>query len=150
MCAIFLRSWIALLHFDLKYLMWGLNVNFLSKIISWNLCSSTIGILVESSLSRGSLCGPMLIKEPSVMWLQVRVLVAVVFATTTFASDCLLCQRCVLKDPHRDGGWHNSAGFSSDDQVIWVARLSSNSKNRENLLLTNNKNIFYWNTFVRQ
>ena len=38
-------------------------------------------------------------------------------------------------------GWHNSAG-SSDGQVIWVARLFSNSKNRENLLLTNNKKGF--------
>ena len=38
-----------------------------------------------------------------------------------------------LKDPWR-GGWHNSAGSSSDGQVIWVARLSSNSKNRENQL----------------
>ena len=50
MCAITLRSWIALLHFDLKYLMWGLNVNFLSKIIPRNLCSSTLGISIESNL----------------------------------------------------------------------------------------------------
>ena len=55
-CAITLRSWIVLLHFDLKYLMWGLNVNILSKIISRNLCSSILGILVESSLSTGLLC----------------------------------------------------------------------------------------------
>ena len=37
-------------------MMWGLNVNFLSKIISRNLCYSTIGILVESSLNTGILC----------------------------------------------------------------------------------------------
>ena len=48
-----------------------------------------------------------------------------------------------LKDPRR-GGWHNSAGPSSDSQVIWVARLSSNSKNREKWCLTTR------NTFVRQ
>ena len=48
-CAITLRSWIVLLHFDFKYLMRGLNVNFLSKIIPWNLCSSTMGISVETS-----------------------------------------------------------------------------------------------------
>ena len=41
-----------------------------------------------------------------------------------------------LKDP-RSRGWHNSAGYSSDGQVIWGARLSSNSKNRENPFLTN-------------
>ena len=55
MCDITLRSWIVLLNFDPKYLMWGLNVNFLSKIIPRNLCSSTRGISVESSLSTGSL-----------------------------------------------------------------------------------------------
>ena len=51
----YLRSWIVLLHFDLKYLMLSLNVNILSKIIPRNFCSS-IGILVESSLSTGLLC----------------------------------------------------------------------------------------------
>ena len=56
MCAIALRSWIALLHFDLKCLMWGLNVNFLSKIIPRNLCTSAIGISVYFSLRKGSLC----------------------------------------------------------------------------------------------
>ena len=47
-----------------------------------------------------------------------------------------------LKDPQRGWGWHNSAGSSSDSQVIWVVRLSSKSKNRENPLLTNNKKWF--------
>ena len=56
MCAVTLRSWIALLHLDLKSLMWGLSVNFLSKIIPRNLCSSTLGILVEFSLRTGPLC----------------------------------------------------------------------------------------------
>ena len=41
------------------------------------------------------------------------------------------------------GGWHNSAGSSSDGQMKQVARLSSNSKNRENPLLINNKDGFY-------
>ena len=47
-------------------------------------------------------------------------------------------------------GWHNSVGYSSDIQVVWVARLSSNSKKRENILLTNKEDGFYWNTFVIQ
>ena len=46
-----------------------------------------------------------------------------------------------LKDP-RIGGWQNSAGSSSDGQVILVATLSSNSKNRENSLFNNNKKSF--------
>ena len=46
-----------------------------------------------------------------------------------------------LKDPRR-GGWHNSAGSSSNGQVIEVARLFSNSKNRENTLFNNNKKSF--------
>ena len=46
-----------------------------------------------------------------------------------------------LKDPW-GWDWHNSAGSSSDGQVIRVARLSSNSKNRETPLLINNKNGF--------
>ena len=47
------------------------------------------------------MCGPMLITEPNVVCLLVTVLVvAVVFVTTTLASDYLLCQvlpypRCV-------------------------------------------------------
>ena len=43
-------------------------------------------------------------------------------------------------------GWHNSVGSSSDGQVIWLARLSSNSKNWENPLFynnNNNNNIFF-------
>ena len=91
-------------------------------------------------------CGPMLVTEPIVVWLLFTVLVAFVFVTTTLASDCLLCQvlpclRCVWKI-HEGVGWHYSARSSSDGQVIWVARLSSNSKNRENLLLINNKKSF--------
>ena len=44
-------------------------------------------------------CGPMLVMVPSVVWLLVTVLVvAVVFVTITYASDCLLCQ--VLPCPH--------------------------------------------------
>ena len=46
-----------------------------------------------------------------------------------------------LKDSRR-WGWHNVAGSFSDSQVISVARLSSNSKNRENPLVTNNKKCF--------
>ena len=48
-------------------------------------------------------CRPVLVMEPNVVWLLVTVLVvAVVFLTTTLASDCLLCQvlpspRCVWK-----------------------------------------------------
>ena len=49
---------------------------------------------------------------------------------------------------HKRGGGRNSAGFSSDGQVIWVARLSSNSKNKENPLFNKQqRNRFYWNTF---
>ena len=68
-----------------------------------------------------------------------------------FALSSSSVSTLCLKDPRSPPppGWYNSAG-SSDSLVIWVARLSSNSKNRENLLLTNNKNAFYWNTFVRQ
>ena len=47
-----------------------------------------------------------------------------------------------LKDP-RIGGWQNSAGSSAEGQVIWMARLSSNSKNWENPLL-NNENVFFF------
>ena len=86
-------------------------------------------------------CGSMLVTEPNLVWLLVTVLVvAVVFVT----SDCLLCQilpcpRCVWKIHW--GGWHNSAGSSSNGQVIWVTTLSSNSKNRENLLYNNKKSF---------
>ena len=48
-----------------------------------------------------------------------------------------------LKDPRRVGGWHNSAGSSSDGQVMWVVRLSSNSKVKENVFLINNKVFFF-------
>ena len=38
-------------------------------------------------------CGPMLVMESNVMGLLVTVLVvAILFVTTTLASDCLLCQ----------------------------------------------------------
>ena len=89
-------------------------------------------------------CGSMLVTEPNVVWRLFTVLVvAIVFVTTTLASGCLLCPvpcpRCVWKIHGVGGGWHNSAGYSSDGQVIWVARLSSNSKNSENPLF-NNKN----------
>ena len=52
--------------------------------------------------------GPMLVTEPNVVWLLVKVLVAIVFVTTTLASKCLLCQifpcpRCVLKIHGRSG-----------------------------------------------
>ena len=53
-------------------------------------------------------CGPMLVLEPNVVWLLVTVLVmAVVFVTTTFASDCLLLSSpsvptLCLKDPRRE------------------------------------------------
>ncbi len=89
----------------------------------------------------------MLVMEPNVVWLLVTVLVvAILFVTTTLASDYLLCQilpcpRCVWKI-YGGGGRHSSAGSSSDGQVIWVARLSSNSKNRENSLFNNNKKSF--------
>ena len=70
---------------------------------------------------------------------------AVVSVTTTFASKCLSSPSVPTK-----GSRHNSAGSSSNCQVIWVGRLSNNSKNRENPLLTNKKDGSYWNTFVRQ
>ena len=93
-----------------------------------------------------SLCGPMLVTEPNVVWLLVTVLVvAIVFVTTTLASGRLLCwilpcPRCFERPT--ETGWRNSAGSSSDGQVIWVARLSSNSKNWENPLFNNNKKSF--------
>ena len=36
----------------------------------------------------------------------------------------------------------DQADFFFNGQVIWVARLSSNSKNRENLLFNNKKIVF--------
>ena len=53
-----------------------------------------------------------------------------------------------LKDPRR-WGWHNSVGSSSDSQVIWVARLST-QRIVKTRCLTTTKNCFHWNTFVRQ
>ena len=53
----------------------------------------------------------------------------------------LPCPRCIWKIHKRGLTQFRS---SSDGQVIWVTRLSSNSKNRENLLLTYNKDNFYW------
>ena len=101
-----------------------------------------------------SVCGPMLVTVPSVMWLLVTLLiVAVILVTTTFfPSICFVksFRAHAVFERFTKWGWHDSVGSSSDGQVIWVARLSSNSKNRENPLLTNNKNAFYWNTFVRQ
>ena len=44
------------------------------------------------------------------------------------------------------GGWHNSAGSSSDGQVKWVARLSSNSKNIENPLFNKQQKIVFIET----
>ena len=59
---------------------------------------------------------------------------------------CISFQLFALSNPSMPtlclGGWHNSAGSSSDSQVIWVARLSTNSKNRENPLFNNNKKSF--------
>ena len=86
----------------------------------------------------------MLVMEPNVAWLLVTVLVAILFETTTLVSDCLLCQillctGCIWKI--HGGGRHNLAG-SSDGQVIWVARLSSKLKNRDNPLFNNNKKSF--------
>ena len=85
------------------------------------------------------LCGPMLVTELNVAWLLVRVLVAILFVTTTLASDSLLCQIllcpcCVCVWKIHGEGWHSSAGSSSDSQVMWVATLSSNSKNFANFL----------------
>ena len=54
-CAVTLRNWIVLLHFDIKYLIWGLNVHFFIKN-NRNFCSWTMRILVESSLRREWLC----------------------------------------------------------------------------------------------
>ena len=73
--------------------------------------------------------------------------------------DCHICFRLFalsspsvlmlsLKD-QRSGVDTIQAGSSSYAQVIWVARLST-QRIEKNPLLTNNKNGFYWNTFMRQ
>ena len=87
---------------------------------------------------------PVLVTVPNVVWLLVTVLVvAVVFVTTTFASDCLLCQ--ILPCPHCVWKIHE-VGLTQFSRIFfWQSgnmRLSSNSKNRENPLLTNNKDVF--------
>ena len=109
------------------------------------------GLFVWYTVDKETLsCGPLLVTGPNVVWQQVTVLViAIVFVTTTLASDCLLCQilpcpRCVWKI--HEGGWHNSAGSFSDGQIIWVARLSSNSKKRENLLFNKQQKIVFIET----
>ena len=114
------------------------------KITTWNAWSSHITKATVTIVGLHLVpyqCSSMLVTEPNVVWLLVTVLVAIVFVNTTLASDCLLCQ--ILPCPRyvwkiHGVGWHNSAG-SSDVQVIWVARLSSNSKNRENPLFKNNQ-----------
>ena len=63
---------------------------------------------VSSILPIDRACGPMLVTEPNVVWLLVTVLVvAVVFVTTTFLSDCLLLSSSTvstlcLKDQQRE------------------------------------------------
>ena len=93
----------------------------------------------------------MLVTEPNVVWLLVtELVVAVEFVTTTIVYFAKSFRAHAVFERSTMGGWHNPAGSSPDGQILWVATLSSNSKNRENPLLTNNKNGFYWNTFVRQ
>ena len=62
---------------------------------------------------------------------------------TILASDCLLCQilpcPCCVWKIHGVGDTIQPDLFLT---VIWVARLSSNSKNRENPLFNNNKKSF--------
>ena len=88
--------------------------------------------------------GPMLVTEPNVVWLLVRLLVAIVFVTTKLASVCFVksFRAHTVFERSTEWGWHNSGVSSSDGQVILVARLSSNSKNRENPLFNNNKKSF--------
>ena len=84
----------------------------------------------------------MLVTDPNVVWL----LVTVLFVALCSWLPHLLPAVCFIKsflahvvfERSTEGGWHNS----SDGQVIWVARLSSNSKNRENPLFNNNKKSF--------
>ena len=64
----------------------------------------------------------MLVTEPNVVWQLVTVLpVAVVFVKSFRAH--------AVSERSMDGGWRNSPGSSSDGQVMWVGKLSSNSKN---------------------
>ena len=86
----------------------------------------------------------MLISEPNVVWLLVAVLVSILFVTITLAFVFLVkyFRAHVVFESSTEGRWHNSAGSSSDRLVIWVARLSSNSKNRENPLFNNHKKSF--------
>ena len=69
---------------------------------------SKISPRIQNSYQVKQMCGPMLVPEPNVVWLLVTVLVvAVVFVTTTFASDCLLLSSpsvptLCLKDPRRE------------------------------------------------
>ena len=105
---------------------------------SLNTCPGFYNIFPYLSKSILNSCGPTLVTEPNIVWRLVTVLAAIVLVTTTLAFGCLLCQilpcsRCVWKIHER--GWHNPAGSSSDGQVIWVVRLSSNLKNIENRFL---------------
>ena len=75
---------------------WKATLNSFRDLVWWSHSRKNVSPLI-------SLCGPIVVTEPSVLWLLVTILVvAIVFVTITLASSCLLCQilpcpRCVWK-----------------------------------------------------
>ena len=130
-CLIFPSQILTIIHLTLSQILFGGRRRQISVALKECKCTH---------------CGPMLVTDPNVVWLLITVLVvAVVFVTSALASDCLLClvflcPRCVWMI--HEEGLPQLSQMSSDGQVIWVARLFSNSKNTESPLLTNNKNVF--------
>ena len=104
-----------------------------------------IELIIQAS-SFSTHCGPMLVTEPNVVGLLATVLVVAIvrdyhISFRLFALSNPSVPTLCLKDPQS-----RLTQFSRIFFWRSVARLSSNSKNRETPLLTNNKNGFYWNT----
>ena len=90
-------------HINIFFILFE-NISITGRNDIWAIWSGNFNLVSKSVHS-----SPMLVTEPNVVWLRVTVLVvAVVFLTTTLASDCLLCQvlpcpRCVWKIHERGG-----------------------------------------------
>ena len=90
------------------WIIWRSRIWYLILLSSKSsICRKTLKLYSWPNIAFGQWCDPMLVTEPNVVWLLVTVLVAVVFMTTTFASDCLLLSSpsvptLCLKDPWRE------------------------------------------------
>ena len=94
---------------------------------------STIPAIIASILLSNNSCGPMLVTVPNMVWLLVHLLWLCLWLPHLLPSACLVrsFRAHGIFERSTKVGWHISAGTSSDGQVMWVARLSSNSNRIE-------------------